>query len=500
MKNIKFFHFQMVFLISLLGITIGSCDDHFEDQTLAQQDKLTLSISQDTLSLVESLFTNEISFNWTTGTNEQSGKAIQYTLALDHFDGDFSNPIVILADDLQQTYNYSITYGDLNQILLERGYESDISYALKARIMAFIGNSEVSDQYAEVTFEVSLFKPITQNLFMVGDATPNGWDIANAIEMQSQSGQRGVYLYQGPLSIGNFKFAVSRETCWCQDFYTRNEMDPDLMVYNEGGSGQDLQWSITDLAPQGEEYLVKVDLLTLTIDISIVAQNIDEPPFSLLWIVGDASESGWNIDTPIAMEQSTDDPFIFSYEGHLSTGNFKIFAGPLGDWCGEWYRPEMDNMELTNGLVLQNSGCTSDTNWLITSATEGRYKITLNTEDNTIAFEQVMVYIIGDGGANGWDIATPSPMNYQNGEYVFSAALGANNATGEFKFSKFTGDWCDGDWINAATDAQPISNTNFIITHGCDGPDNKWKLQNGEAGNYEIRINLDSETMMITQI
>ena len=64
--------------------------------------------------------------------------------------------------------------------------------------------------------------------------------------------------------------------------------------------------------------------------------------------------------------------------------------------------------------------------------------------------------------------------------------------------SKFTGNWCDGDWINAATASQSIFDTDFIYTTGCDGPDNKWKLKEGEAGNYEIRVDLDAETITIT--
>lgn len=490
----------LVVVFGILGISMVSCEDHFEDQALHEQDELSVSVSAQTIVLEELFFTNEIDVNWTTGTNQGTGGAIRYTLELEGPEGDFSNPMAVLEAGVQQTYSHKITYGDLNQLLLDHGFMPGISYTLKVRVTAMVSANQVTDQQAETTFEVTPFRPVSQTLFVVGDATPNGWDISNAAELTPQNGQRGVLVYQGDLQPGNFKFAVTQDGCWCQDFYTRNASDADLMVYNEGGSGEDLQWTITEAAPEGEEYRLEADLLNLTLSITTVPQTLDEPPFPALWIVGDASASGWNIDSPSGFVQSSVDPFVFSYEGHLSPGNFKIFAGPLGDWCGQWYRPESDNMDLTDGSVNQNSGCDTDNKWLVTASNEGRYKITLNTADNTIAFQQVMLYIIGDGGPNGWNIADPSPMTYQNGEYVFSGALGADNATGEFKFSKFIGDWCNGDWINAATASQSINNTNFITTHGCDGPDNKWQLQTGQAGNYEIRFNLDTNTMTVTPI
>ena len=80
-----------------------------------------------------------------------------------------------------------------------------------------------------------------------------------------------------------------------------------------------------------------------------------------------------------------------------------------------------------------------------------------------------------------------------NGDFVYTGPLNA----GELKFSKYQGEWCDGQWINSAENGQAITNTAFITTFGCDGPDNKWKLSDDDAGDYEIRINLDTETMTV---
>ncbi|MGC1632268.1 MAG: SusF/SusE family outer membrane protein [Gelidibacter sp.] len=481
-------------VFTVLMASFLSCNDDLIDHSFDTQDTLEITISNNEIVLKEMFFDSEINLKWSSGTNQNTGGAIKYTLELDQASNDFSNPITSFVSDAQNTYGFSTNYGNLNQLLLDNGLQPDQSYDLTAKLTATVSNASVPTQIATVDFTVTTFKPVTPQLFIVGDATPNGWNIGSATQLKASTTQRGVFIYEDILTSGNFKFAVNQEGCWCQDFYTKDVTDDGKIIYNEGGSGDDLQWSIET----EDHYRLTVDLLNKTIGIeTYIPVDPDEPAFPNLWIVGDASESGWNVDSPVAFKQNDKDPIEFIYEGTLAPGNFKIFAGPLGDWCGQWYRPSTDNQELISGSVEQNSGCDIDNKWIITEATKGRYKIKINTIDNTISFKKVALYLIGDGGPNGWNINNPSPMTYENGEYIFIGALGADNPTGEFKISKFAGDWCDGDWINPAVPNQSIYNVAYINTSGCDGPDNKWKLQVGQAGKYEIRINLDSGTMTI---
>lgn len=481
----------------IAALVTWSCNDDLVDTSFGNDSTLEVAVSNSEVVLEEMFFNNVVTFNWTTGSNQDTGAAIKYTLEIDLASGDFSNPIATFVENAQNTFSYKVKYGDLNNYLLEYGLETNVSYDLKARVTAKVSNESVQDQVARVNLNVTTFKPVSNKLFIVGDATPNSWNISSATQLSPSTVQRGVFVYKGDLGLGNFKFTVSQDGCWCQDFYTKDANDPTKIVYNEGGSGDDLQWIIDQELADDEQYKITVDLLNKTINIEVVAATLNIPPFSNLWIVGDASESGWNVDSPAAFTQSNSNPFEFYYEGQLNPGNFKILAGTLGDFCGEWYRPLQDNQLLENGSVDQNSGCDVDNKWLVSDATKGRYKIIVNTQNNTITFNPVSLYIIGDGGPNGWNINNPVPMDYVNGEYVFVGELGSNNATGEFKISKFVGNWCDGDWINAATASQPITNTDFIYTVGCEGPDNKWKLQDGDAGTYEIRINLVTEVMTI---
>jgi len=482
MKNIfiKTLYFLSVLFMALLNT---SCEETLTDSVVNYNNELKLTVSNSDLVLQELKQNENLTFNWTTGTNKGTSASISYKLQIDKKDNNFANA---LEYDLGvNKFSQSISIKNLNFILLNTfGIAPGVAQKFEAKIIATIAGLESEPQASIVTFSLTAYKPVSSTLFMVGDATPSGWNISNAVEM-TPSTVPGTFVYQGSLSVGSFKLPVNRDGCWCQDFYTKNATDATKIVYNKNGSGADLQWQIT----QAGQYKITADLLNLTISI----ERLTAPPFSQIWIVGDASPSGWNIDSPQAFTQSTANPFIFTYEAHLTAGSFKILAGSTGNWCGEWYRPLTDGQALSVTSVAQNSGCSPDNKWNVSSAEAGRYKITLNTSNNTISIQKVNLYIVGDGGPNGWNIASPTAMNYSNGVYTFSGQLNA----GEFKISKFKGDWCDGDWINAATANQSISNGNYIITHGCNGPDNKWKVQSGDTGTHTISINLDTHVMTI---
>ncbi|WP_278036418.1 SusF/SusE family outer membrane protein [Flavobacterium nitratireducens] len=482
-KNIfiKAVYFLSVLFMALLNT---SCEETLKDSIVNYNDELKLTVSNPNLVLQESKQNENLTFNWTTGTNQGTSASISYTLQIDKADNNFANA---LQYDLGvNKFSQSISIKNLNYILLNTfGVSPGEAQDFEAKVIATVAGLETEPQISIVPFTLTPYKPVSTTLFIVGDATPTGWNIANAAEMTPSTSNPGVFVYQGSLSTGSFKLPVNRNGCWCQDFYTRDATDATKIVHNIAGSGDDLKWEIT----QGGQYKVTVNLFDLTISIEAVSA----PPFSNIYIVGDASSSGWNINSPQAFTQSSSNPFIFTYEAHFTAGSFKILAGSTGNWCGEWYRPLTDGQALTLTDVEQNSGCNPDNKWTVSSSEAGRYKITLNTANNTISIQKVNLYIIGDGGPNGWNIGTPSPMTYSNGVYTFTGQLNV----GEFKISKFKGDWCDGDWINAATANQSISNGSYIITHGCDGPDNKWKVQSGNAGTHTIAINLDTHTMTI---
>lgn len=483
---------MLIALAIYSGFFLNSCQQD-EDVIISNGDPVALSLSANELVLSQETYASTaLSFSWTRGSNQGTGSSISYVLEIDKSGNSFTNAKIF--DLGKGVYEKSFTVSDLNDLVLNYwGIEAGIKAEFEAKVTANVTNEDVEDGVTEISnFSVTPYKPVSSELYVVGDATPNGWDIASATALTASASKPWVFSYQGQLTTGNFKFAVSQDDCWCQDFYTQDPADEGMMVYNEGGSGDDVQWVISESG----NYKLTINLLDLTIGV----EKLEGPAFSNLYIVGDASPSGWNIGSPEAFTRNGDDPFIFTYEATLTPGDFKISTF-TGDWCdGEWLNPSQGDQVLTATDYIITQGCDGpDNKWHVTDATQGRYKITVNLYSSTIEIEPVMLYLIGDGGPNGWDIGAPEPMSYANGVYTFTGALGADNPTGEFKFSKYQGDWCDGDWIIAATPNQSVTNGSYTIRHGCEGDDNKWKLQDGDAGNYTITIDLDGETMTITK-
>lgn len=227
-----------------------------------------------------------------------------------------------------------------------------------------------------------------------------------------------------------------------------------------------------------------------------------QPVFNKLYIVGDASESDWNIGAPTAFTQSESNPFVFVYEGILSPGNLKLSTF-TGDWCdGQWLNAAENGTSVTEATTyIVTQGCDGpDNQWNVTVETQGRYKITVNLANETINFEEqnapyTELYLIGDASENDWNIGSPVVGFTQSNTDPFIFTYLGQLTPGEFKISTYTGDWCDADWLHPTqADAAPTSG-NFEAHLGCTGPDYKWRITEETKGEYFVTINLYDGTI-----
>lgn len=480
--------------IILLGIAVNSCQDEFEVE-VSYGEPISIQASDSTVELSQKQYTSTaLELSWTRGSNQGTGSPISYILQLDRSGNNFASPLNLEMG--KAIYEKSFKGEELNTILTGIfGIEEGNSTTIEARVVADVYNENVEDDISDpVSINVTSYVPVSAELYILGSATFVDDDIVNAIEMTSEPDKPWIFIYEGELSMGRIFFSETRDDCWCNAFYTRDPSDDELMIRNDEGLGNDKRWLITE----ENYYKVTVDL----VDLKIAIDTAVPAPYTALYIVGDASASGWNIATPLPFTQNPDDASIFSYEGYFSPGKFKISTF-TGDWCdGDWLNASQEDQDLSASDFIITKGCEGpDNQWVVTEATQGRYTITVDLINNTISISPVQLYLIGDGGPNGWNIEDPEPMVFADGKYTFTGPLGADNPTGEFKFSKFTGNWCDGGWILATMKDQPISNTSFTYFTGCppDELDFKWRLAEGEAGDYVITIDLENEVMTVVK-
>ncbi|MBE0651302.1 MAG: SusF/SusE family outer membrane protein [Bacteroidales bacterium] len=207
--------------------------------------------------------------------------------------------------------------------------------------------------------------PPYDSLFIVGDASPNGWDISNATPLVHDSVNPFIFTYQGVLNAGQFKFPVNRNTDWGQDMYM---MASDSTMYlHHGGASDDNKWTI---AKKGF-YTLTLNLLDNTIKI-----NRTE-----LYIVGSATPIGWSIDKAIALTEDPTDGCIFTYSGPMVAGEFKFPVNRNTDWGQDMY------MRVNDSTMYRHVGGAPDDNkWNITDP--GNYVITANIQTMKLSIKK----------------------------------------------------------------------------------------------------------------
>lgn len=222
-----------------------------------------------------------------------------------------------------------------------------------------------------VDLTISVIKqagPAYDKLYMVGSATPNGWDIANATPMVQNQNNLFQFTYDGLLTAGEMKFPVNRNTDWGQDMIMPNPADPSKIYVHKGGDTDDNKWTIAT----ANYYHVVVDLAKNTISIA---------PFKL-YMVGSASPVGWDIGNAVELVQDATNWYIFRYTGPLVEGEFKFPVNRNSDWGQNMYMPLTAD---PTKIYLHKGGDPDDNKWSISAANAGNYIITVNVKDLTIS-------------------------------------------------------------------------------------------------------------------
>jgi hypothetical protein len=116
------------------------------------------------------------------------------------------------------------------------------------------------------------------------------------------------------------------------------------------------------------------------------------PVYKNLYLVGSASPVGWNINEPAPMTVDAEKVYMFTWEGDLTPGEFKV-PTTTGNWGCDYIMPVINGeSDLSKTTAEVVKGGSPDKKWAITDATAGKYRITISIEDldnPTIKFEKL---------------------------------------------------------------------------------------------------------------
>jgi hypothetical protein len=172
-----------------------------------------------------------------------------------------------------------------------------------------------------------------------------------------------------------------------------------------------------------------------------ISQQVEVKKISTLYVLGDATTAGWDINNPISMNNTAANQFSKMLPLGGSPKGFK-FILTQGSWAVNWGTFESSAITLGTDYDLNPGG----NNIMVSDS--GNYIISVNFETNkfkVISFNPPdSLYLVGGSTPAGWDpnaalaFTKVSPGVFQ----IFSPLLTSGWG---FKFLPHKGSW-DGDW------------------------------------------------------
>ena len=339
------------------------------------EEPLTLKLSTDSvrcLPIYKDLPALELA--WTAGSNHGTGSAISYTIEMDIAGNTFASG---LKWEIGRTADRTLVFGHkqladtLALTFPELAEDSFVCF--EWRVMAKVLQTGDVQTSEPVKVAIAWNASMRTDLFLIGDATPNGWNLSRATPMIIDMDHLSAFSWTGQMHKGEFKLLTS-DTAWIPCF-VRDSVDETKMIYRETEETYpDFKWTITKTG----NYRITADVEALTMAIEYLGGEA----YSHVYMIGDATPGGWSWDN--ITEMSHPEANIFTYEGPLSAGEMKFPTELKSDWSGEMlYAPVPDCAPTENGTFEARTGG-DDNKWRITNP--GDYRIRINFNDTTISF------------------------------------------------------------------------------------------------------------------
>lgn len=238
-----------------------------------------------------------------------------------------------------------------------------------------------------------------QNIWIIGNATPAGWNVPSTIELKKKN--QVEFVYEGPLYEGELKFMLQNDKGFDCDYLMAETNGASIFStkmirknYPETNDANDTKWKV-NLSETGN-YRITLDtyMMTIIFEKQVVPEVPENIPYKRIWILGQPNNN-WTLGS--AQELSYDSSRnIFVWEGKLSKGTFKFPVNDLTPGYGflDYLMPKNVNdkrasLEETHMQFIEKADDEHDYQWEVQDNEAGKYKISLNVIDMTVKFEKL---------------------------------------------------------------------------------------------------------------
>ena len=204
--------FSIKYMLLTLGTALlAACSSDGEVRDLQVTAVQSIYEPADAKSVVlQSSSSASLYFEWEPSLAEDGG-AVLYEVVFDKTDGDFSDPLAIIASDNNGAMNHAtISHKTLNQIAASAGVESAETGTLKWTVYASKGIFPVKAQEDRTLTITRLagFAEVPAQLYITGEATEVGGELSKAMQMKKVAdGEFEIYMQ---LTAGqSFQFVSS---------------------------------------------------------------------------------------------------------------------------------------------------------------------------------------------------------------------------------------------------------------------------------------------------
>lgn len=365
MKTIYHILFSLLFVFAFVG-----CDK--DDDKVIERNQLKLEVSSQSVTLDQDNPDDEIlTFSWNEATSLGPEYTFDYLFQIDIANNDFQTATDAVT--LEGNGSMSYTSSQLYDLIVEKwGRTAGEPVSIEARVAARVNGPKFQyPEIAYVTTQVTTYVPRSQALYITGSASPGGTDLNNAEKMTELSNGR-LYNWKGQLTAGGFKFITTPGQA--------------LPSYNKGADNSSLVKRESESDPDDYFQISDPGLYYIYISLKDMTISYKKLLYENLYLVGNATAAGWDLDKLIAMTPDNLNPNIFTYQGALQEGELKILA--QREFNGTTFKPLDETGSIESTGVQVTPGEQPDYKWKISADQAGLYKITLDTEKMEIKFEK----------------------------------------------------------------------------------------------------------------
>ena len=247
---------------------------------------------------------------------------------------------------------------------------------------------------------------------------------------------------------------------------------------------------------------MKTRLLSLSFMIMLAAVQVFA---GRIYLIGDATSSGWSLDAAPLMEQTGDN--VYQWVGNLNNGTLKFLTHK--DWVPS-YGPTTNNTALTVGtsyLQLRSSYDDPDNAFAVTA---GRYALTIDLSGDTpqltvangaelpdkglSSYYPEAIYAIGSATTAGWTASNAIEMH----ESAFNSGIYNGKLTLSSGELKFLNQKDFGAGYGASVSNDPINGAGVYTLKALDGDDLKFAVTLDKATEFDVTANIVAGSLTLT--